>query len=81
MMPTYMTLHNNSPKVDMTLPINASLLTISRSVFEEKFQKFSKLANTNQGKIKLPSIVKKNYEDFCVPKIWQILRHFVRIFC
>ena len=38
MMPTYMTLHNNSPKVDMTLPINASLLTISRSVFKEKFQ-------------------------------------------
>ena len=38
MMPTYMTLHNNSPKVDMTLPINASLLTISGSVFEEKLQ-------------------------------------------
>ena len=38
MMPTYMTLHNNSPKVDMTLPINASLLTISGSVFEEKLK-------------------------------------------
>ena len=68
MMPTYMTLHNNSPKVDMTLPINASLLTISRSVFEEKFQNFSKLANTNQGKIKLPSIVKKIMRVFAFQK-------------
>ena len=61
MMPTYMTLHNNSPKVDMTLPINASLLTISGSVFEEKLQlkTLSKFAKINQGKIKLPSIVEK----------------------
>lgn len=68
MMPTYMTLHNNSPKVDMTLPINASFLTISGSMFEEKLQP-SKFANINQGKIKLPFC-----ENFLLSTISEIER-------
>ena len=61
MVPTYMTLHNNSPKVDMTLPINASLLTISGSVFEEKLQlnTFQNLPALTRAKLNYHQLHKK----------------------